>query len=189
MSYSRPARTHDNFGTIFEIKKDLEGEFSEVFLLVAICLLSNQITFAKNTKLNSKTGAVVYSEDQFNPQVTLACENCNREIMQACQRYTSTYSNEGLCIGLRSDPEVTKGCYYNTSKYSLEADCLRKQISPEIAQGCKTYTSTYSNESLCIELRISPYDAETCKRYTSTYSAEAECLRACAQRNVEKSSR
>ena len=154
----------------------------KVFLTV-LCILSFQSAFAKEVKINEKSGVAVDFEEQFVPQLMNVCDNCSREIRKACQKYTSTDSNEELCNRIGSKPQITKGCYYNSSTYFGEADCLSQQVDPEIAKGCKAYTSTYSNERLCMHLEVSPYDAETCKRYTSTYSAETQCLRECGNRS------
>ncbi len=79
----------------------------------------------------------------------------SRNIRRACNLYTSSYSNESLCVRIKSDPTVTRGCY--------------------------RYASSYSNEALCLNLQVSPYDAETCKKYTSSFSEEEECLRESAE--------
>ncbi len=148
-----------------------------------LCVLATQSSFAKEEKLNEKTGAIVSYDEQFLPQLMSVCDNCSREIRKACKEYTSTYANESLCNSMGSDPQITKSCYYNSTTYANEAECLRLQVDPAIAKGCKAYTSTFSNEQLCMSLRVSPYDAETCKRYTSTYAEEAQCLRDCAEGN------
>ena len=83
------------------------------------------------------------------------CNNCSREIMRACKDFTGSYSNEGLCIRLRSNPQVT--------------------------EGCRDFTSSDTNEALCLRLQVKPYDAETCYLYTSSDSNQAQCLRDCAK--------